>query len=73
MSSPNNPHLNIVRRIVRYVKNTINFSILYKKTKDCQVVGYDDVDYVIVYSLNFGLRAILWCSKRQPTLPLFNT
>ena len=35
MSNPKKPHLDAVRRILRYVKSTINFGILYKKTKDC--------------------------------------
>ena len=45
MSNPKKPHLDAVRRILRYVKGTINFCILYKKTNDCQVMGYCDADY----------------------------
>ena len=45
MSNPKKPHLDAVRRILRYVKGTINFGILYKKTNDCQVMGYYDADY----------------------------
>jgi hypothetical protein len=45
MSDPKKPHLDAVRCILRYIKGTINFGILYKKTKDCQVMGYCDADY----------------------------
>ena len=45
MSNPKKPHLDVVRRILRYVKVTINFDILYKKTNDCLVMGYCDADY----------------------------
>ena len=45
MSNPNKPHLDAVKRILRYVKGTINFGILYKEIKDCQVMGYCDADY----------------------------
>ena len=45
MSNPKKPHLDAVKRILRYVKGTINFGILYKETKNCQVMGYCDVDY----------------------------
>ena len=45
MSNPKKPHLDAVKRILIYVKGTINFDILYKETKDCQVMGYCDVDY----------------------------
>ena len=39
MSNPKKPHLDAVRRILRFVKDTINFGIQYKKTNDCQVMG----------------------------------
>jgi len=45
MSKPKKPHLDAVKRILRYVKGTINFGIMYKKTIDCQVMGYCDADY----------------------------
>ena len=45
MSNPKKPHLDAVRRILRYVKGTMNFGILYKKTNDCLVMGYYDADY----------------------------
>ena len=35
MSNPKKPRLNAVKSILRYIKGTINFGILYKKTKDC--------------------------------------
>ncbi|KAE8689992.1 tir-nbs resistance protein [Hibiscus syriacus] len=34
-----------VRRILRYVKNTIDYGLLYKKGEDCKLVGYCDADY----------------------------
>ena len=45
MSNPKKPHLDAVKRILRYVKGTINFGIIYKETKDYQVMGYCDADY----------------------------
>ena len=39
MSNPKKPHLDAVRRILRYVTGTINFGISYNKTNDCQVMG----------------------------------
>ena len=45
MSNPNKPHLDAVKHILRYIKGTINFGILYKETKYCQVMGYCDADY----------------------------
>ena len=46
MSNPKKHHLDAVKRILRYVKGTIGFGILYKETKNCQVMGYFDGGYV---------------------------
>jgi len=45
MSNSKKSYLDAVKRILIYVKGTINFDILYKETKDCQVMGYCDADY----------------------------
>jgi hypothetical protein len=82
MSKPKKPHLDAVRHILRYVKGTINFGILYKKTKECQMLCYCDADYAgdygtrrstTGYSFSLGSGAISWCSKRQPTVALSST
>ena len=82
MSNPKKPHLEAVRRILRYVKGIINFGILYKKTNDCQVIGYCDADYAgdcdtrrstTGYFFSLGSGAISWCSKRQPIVALSST
>jgi len=79
MSNPKKPHFDAVKRILRYVKGTIDFGIQYKETKDCQVMGYCDTDYAgdcgtrrsttgYFFSLESG--PISWCSKRQSTVAL---
>jgi hypothetical protein len=82
MSNPKKSHLDAVKRILRYVKGTINFGILYKKIKDRQLVGYCDADYAgdydtrrstTGYSFSLGSRIISWCSKRQPNVVLSST
>ena len=45
MQNPKKPHLEAVRRILRYVKSTIDYGLLYKKGEDCKLVGYCDADY----------------------------
>ncbi|KAE8732211.1 tir-nbs resistance protein [Hibiscus syriacus] len=45
MQNPKKPHLKVVRRILRYVKSTIDYGLLYKKGEDCKLIGYCDVDY----------------------------
>ena len=82
MSNSKKSYLDAVKRILIYVKGTINFDILYKETKDCQVMGYCDADYAgdcstrrstTWYFFILGSGPISWCSKRQPTMALSST
>ena len=45
MQNPKKSHLEAVRRILRYVKGTIDNGLLYKKGEDCKLIGYYDADY----------------------------
>ncbi|RVW16642.1 Retrovirus-related Pol polyprotein from transposon RE1 [Vitis vinifera] len=74
MQNPKKPHLEAVQRILRHVKGTIDYGLLYKKGEDCKLVGYYDADYAgdhdtrkstTGYVFMLGSRAISWCSKRQ--------
>ena len=82
MSNSKKSYLDAVKRILIYVKGTINFDILYKETKDCQVMGCYDADYAgdcgtrrstTGYFFSLGSGPISWCSKRQPTMSLSST
>ncbi|CAL5438464.1 unnamed protein product [Camellia sinensis] len=79
MQNPKKPHLDAVRRILRYVKDTMDCGLLYKKGEDCKLVGYCDADYAgdddtrrstTGYVFMLGSGAISWCSKRQPAVSL---
>lgn len=82
MQSPKKPHLDAARRILRHIKGTIDYGLLYKRGKDCKLVGYYDTDYAgdhdtrrstTGYVLKLGSGTISWCSKRQPTVSLSTT
>ncbi|XP_052478501.1 uncharacterized mitochondrial protein AtMg00810-like [Gossypium raimondii] len=82
MQHPKKPYLEVVRRILRYVKNTFGYGIMYKRGRGCKLVGYCDADYAgdhdtrhstTGYVFMLGSRAISWCSKRQPTMSLSTT
>ncbi|XP_048498244.1 uncharacterized mitochondrial protein AtMg00810-like [Beta vulgaris subsp. vulgaris] len=82
MQKPMKRHLEAVRRILRYVKGTIYYGILYRNDKEFEVVGYCDADYAgdldtrrstTGYVFNLGSGAVSWCSKRQPTVSLSST
>ncbi|RVW59276.1 Retrovirus-related Pol polyprotein from transposon RE1 [Vitis vinifera] len=79
MQNPKKPHLEAVRQILRHVKGTIDYGLLYKKGEDYKLVGYCDADYAgdhdtrrstTGYVFMLGSGAISWCSKRQPTVSL---
>ena len=46
IQNPKKSHLDTVSCILRYVKGTIDYGILYKNGKDCKLIGYYDTDYV---------------------------
>jgi len=82
MQNPKKPHLEAARRILRYVKGTFDYGLLYKKGEDCKMVGYCDADYAgdhdtrrstTGYVFRLGSGSISWCSKRQPTVSLSTT
>lgn len=75
-------HLEAVRRIFRYVKDTLDYGLLYKKNEECMLIDYRDADYArdrdtrrSTTSHVFSLTSIVisWCSKRQPIVPLSAT
>ncbi|KAL5769820.1 hypothetical protein ACOSP7_013974 [Xanthoceras sorbifolium] len=82
MQNPKKSHLEAVRRILRYVKSTIDYGLMYKKGGNCKLVGYCDADYAgdhdtrrstTGYMFTLGSGTISWCSKRQPTVSLSTT
>ena len=73
MHNPKKQHIEDVWRILRYVRNTIDYDILYRKGEKCKMVGYCDSYYAgdhdthrstIRYVFKLGAGAISWCSKR---------
>lgn len=50
MKNPKKPHLEMVCRILWFMKSTINFGLLYKKCESCKLIGYYDADVTFIYS-----------------------
>ncbi|KAF2307740.1 hypothetical protein GH714_031358 [Hevea brasiliensis] len=40
MQNLKKPHVEVVRRILRYIKGTVNFGFMYKKGGACKIIGY---------------------------------
>ncbi|KAL0423113.1 UNVERIFIED_CONTAM: Retrovirus-related Pol polyprotein from transposon TNT 1-94 [Sesamum radiatum] len=82
LQNPKKSHLEAVHRILRYVKSTLGYGIMFKKGEDCRLVGYCDADYAgdhdtrrstTGYVFILGSEAGSWCSRRQPTVSLSTT
>jgi hypothetical protein len=82
MNSPRKSHLIAAKRILRYVKGTVNYGVLFPKHEaksDVKLVGYSDSDWSgdrvdrrstsgYVFLLNG--TAISWSSRKQPVTAL---
>jgi len=81
MQTPQKPHLDAVRRILRYIKHTLQCGFFYEAKSQLQIHVYMNVDWVNNVSdrkstsgfmFSFGSGAINWNSKKQPIVALSN-
>jgi hypothetical protein len=82
MQTPRKPHLDAMRRILRYIKHTLQCGIFYEAKSQLQVHGYTNVDWAgnvsnrrstSGFMFSFGSGDISWSSKKQPTVALSST
>ncbi|CAJ2649847.1 unnamed protein product [Trifolium pratense] len=83
MERPTEIHIAAVKRIMRYVKGTVGYGLLYKKTgMELQLNGWTYSDYAgdlddrkstSGYVFMLGNGAISWSSKKQPIVTLSTT
>ena len=74
---PTEAHLTAVKRILRYLKGTVNLALRYQKSEDGILIGYPDADWAgdldDRHSTTGNLflmagGAISWLSKKQATV-----
>ncbi|XP_036347024.1 secreted RxLR effector protein 161-like [Rhagoletis pomonella] len=77
LEKPTSAHVNAVKRILRYVRGTIQMGILYKSDTQLNLVGYSDADYAgdsatrrstSGYVFSIGCGVISWASMRQQSV-----
>ncbi|GAU51565.1 hypothetical protein TSUD_244720 [Trifolium subterraneum] len=84
MERPTEMHVVAFKRVLRYLKGTLNFEILYKckANKELIMQGLSDSDYAgdhddrkstSEYVFTLGESAISWSSKKQPVVTLSTT
>ncbi len=74
MQTPRKPHLDAVRRILRYIKHTLQCGIFYEAKSQLQVHGYTDADWAgngsdrrstSGFMFFFGSGAVSWSSLKN--------
>ncbi len=78
-SKPTEKHWTALKRVLRYLKGTVNLGILYSKAKSDSCIGYTDSDYagdtgdrksISGYVFVFCGGAISWKSQKQRCVAL---
>ena len=79
MENPSVEHLKTSKRVMRYVKGTLNYGLKYKRSEVFELIGYSDSDYAGDYmdrkstsrSVFFlGENLITWSSQEQKIVAL---
>nr|GEX11468.1 retrovirus-related Pol polyprotein from transposon TNT 1-94 [Tanacetum cinerariifolium] len=79
MEEPTIKHLKIAKRIIRYIKGTVDYGMLYATSKDFKLAGYSDNDWAgsknngrstLGFLFFLGNNAFTWSSKKQPIVTL---
>lgn len=82
MARPMEIHLQAAKRVLRYLKGTVNYGIHYRRGEDGELIAFTDSDYAgdmddrkstSGYVFMMGSSAVSWCSKKQPIVTLSTT
>lgn len=78
-SKPTKEHWSVVKRIIRYIKGTLNYGLLYTKSESAVCVGYSDSDWAgeqsdrkstSGFSFQLSGASISWNSSKQKCVAL---
>ncbi|KAG8490933.1 hypothetical protein CXB51_014728 [Gossypium anomalum] len=70
-------HFKAAKRVLRYVKGTLNFGVKFGRSKELKLVGYSDSDWAgsvddikstSGYFFSLGSSVFSWSSKKQQTV-----
>ena len=78
-ANPFTEHWTAVKRILRYLKGTINYGLVFTKSESDQCIGYSDADWAgdinnrkstSGYLFKIGSNTVSWRSKKQSCVAL---
>ncbi|GJR28525.1 ribonuclease H-like domain-containing protein [Tanacetum coccineum] len=81
MHDPREPHFSALKRILRYVRGTLDYGLQLFSSSATSLVAYSDADWAgcpttrrstYGYCVYLGNNLLSWSSKRQPTLSRSN-
>ena len=79
MHGPSNKHYGTAKRVLRYVKGTLDYGLMYEKGKKAVLMGYCDSDWggsiedsksTSGYAFSFGSGVFSWASVKQNCVAL---
>ena len=82
MSNPNTSHWIGVKRILRYLRGTSRYGLVYYGNGGSELIGYSDADWAgdintrrstSGFAFQLGKSTITWCSRRQATVAKSST
>jgi hypothetical protein len=82
MQDPRDSHWTTLKRILRYLKSTINHTFCIYKDSSTQLTAYSNSDWASCpddrrstsgYCVFLGKNILLWSSKKQPTVSCSST
>ena len=77
MQNPSEKHYQVAKRVLRYIKGTMELGIWFRKSADMKLIGYTDSDWAgshddmkstSAYVFSIGSGAFSWNSKKQETV-----
>lgn len=77
LQGPRDPHLQVVKRILRYIRGTMNYAFYFSRCTSPYLVGYSDADWVGCpdierstsgFCVFLGSNLISWFAEKQSTI-----